>query len=128
MAPFIVQRITTIYPWPCDLMQIVDVGETSGGIPVQLNRALVEHDHVVLVGGINFHYFAGFTGGRKLICPGLASSKTISATHKLAFDCETLDRRTGVGTGVMDGNAVHEAFVEAASRAKIAFAVNTIVD
>ncbi|MEP7213407.1 MAG: nickel-dependent lactate racemase [Acidobacteriota bacterium] len=128
LTPFIVQRIKTIDHGPRDLMQIVNVGETSGGIPVQLNRALVEHDHVILGGGIGFHYFAGFTGGRKLICPGLASSKTISATHKLAFDCETLDRRAGVGTGLLDGNAVHEAFVEAASKIESVFCISTHVN
>lgn len=128
LTPFIAQRIKTIDHGPRDLMQVVKMGETSGGIPVELNRALLEFDHVVLIGGVGFHYFAGFTGGRKLICPGLASSKTISATHKLAFDCETKDRRTGVGTGMLDGNAVHKAFMEAASKVKISFAVNTIVN
>ena len=46
-----------------------------------------------MIGGINFHYFAGFTGGRKSICPGLASAKTIEATHMLAFDFERGGRR-----------------------------------
>src|SRR5690348_13011547 len=66
LTPFITQRIKTLNHGPRDLMQIVRVGETSGGIPVELNRALTEHDHVILVGGVTFHYFAGFTGGRKL--------------------------------------------------------------
>jgi nickel-dependent lactate racemase len=128
LTPFIAQRVKTLDHNARDLMQLTHVGETSGGIRVELNRALFEFDHVVLIGGVTFHYFAGFTGGRKLVCPGLGSSKTISATHKLAFDCESLDRRAGVGTGLLEGNAVHEAFVEAASKARIAFAVNTIVN
>jgi lactate racemase len=128
LTPFIVQRIKTINHGPRDLMQIVTVGQTSGGIPVELNRALTGYDHVVLIGGVNFHYFAGFTGGRKLICPGLASSKTISATHKLAFDCETGQRRSGVGTGLLDGNAVHEAFAEAASMIESVFCISAIVN
>jgi nickel-dependent lactate racemase len=61
-----------------DSTQFVNFGEINGA-PVELNRALVEHDHVVIVGGVTFHYFAGFTGGRKLICPGLASARTIAA-------------------------------------------------
>ena len=113
LTPFIAQRIRTLDHGPRDLTQIVRLGETSGGVPIELNRALLEHDHVVLVGGVSFHYFAGFTGGRKLICPGLASAKTVSGTHKLAFNCETRSRRDGVDTGLLDGNAVHEAFVEA---------------
>ena len=128
LTPFIAQRIKTLDHGPRDLMQIVRMGETSGGIPIELNRALREYDRIVLIGGVTFHYFAGFTGGRKLICPGLASAKTISATHKLAFDCERQTRREGVGTGLLDGNPVHEAFVEAAAVINPSFAVNTIVD
>lgn len=128
LTPFIFQRIKTLDHDPRDLAQIVRLGETSGGIDVELNRALVERDHVITVGGVQFHYFAGFTGGRKSICPGLASARTIAATHKLAFDCETLSRREGVDTGLLDGNAVHEAFVEAAAFAAPRFAINTITN
>ncbi len=128
LTAFIAQRIKTLDHDPRDLARLVRLGETSGGIPVELNRAVVDHDHVVLVGGVSFHYFAGFTGGRKLICPGLASSRTISATHKLAFDCEIKARRDGVDTGLLYGNAVHEAFVEAVSKVKPAFAISTIVN
>lgn len=128
LTPFIAQRIKTLDHNPRDLVQIVRFGEMSNGDPIELNRALTEHDHVILVGGISFHYFAGFTGGRKLICPGLASTKTVSATHKLAFDCEHKERRDGVGTGLLDGNAVHEAFVEAASKIKTSFCISTFVN
>jgi nickel-dependent lactate racemase len=128
LTPFIAQRIKTYDHDPRDLMRLMRVGETKGGIPIELNKLLFEHDHVVLVGGVTFHYFAGFTGGRKLICPGLAASRTVAATHKLAFDCSWHTRRKGVDTGLLDGNAVHEAFMEAAAPAKPAFAINTIVD
>ena len=128
LTPFIAQRIKTLDHIPRDLAQIINFGETADGIPIQLNRALIEHDRVIIVGGISFHYFAGFTGGRKLICPGLASSRTVAETHKLAFDCETKSRRENVGTGILDGNAVHEAFVEVASKINPAFSINTIVN
>jgi lactate racemase len=128
LTPFIAQRIKTLDHNPRDLMRIMRMGETSGRITVELDRALTEYDHVIPIGGLTFHYFAGFTGGRKLICPGLASAKTVSATHKLAFDCERRTRREGVGTGQLDGNPVHEAFVEAASAIKPAFCVTSIVN
>ncbi len=128
VTPFIAQRIKMLDHDPRDLMQIKRFGETSGGIPIELNRWLVEHDHVILVGGVSFHYFAGFTGGRKLICPGLASTRTIAGTHKLAFDSVRMDRREGVGSGRLDGNPVHNAFVEAASACPPSFAVTTIVN
>jgi lactate racemase len=128
LTPFIAQRVKTLDHNARDLMRFVRVGETSGGIPIELNRALTEYDRAIVVGAINFHYFAGFTGGRKLICPGLASSRTIQETHRLAFDCETKSRRTGVDTGILDRNAVHEAFVEAAASLPPTFSINTFVN
>ncbi len=128
LTPFISQRIKTHDHDPRDLMQLIRLGETSGGIPIELNRALTEHDHVIIIGGVTFHYFAGFTGGRKLVCPGLASARTISETHKLAFDCELKTRRDGVETGKLDRNAVNEAFMEIVAKAEPAFAINTIVN
>lgn len=128
LTPFIAQRIKTLDHDPRDLAQIVSLGETATGIPIELNRALFEHDKVILIGGISFHYFAGFTGGRKLICPGLGSSRTIAATHKLAFDCKKMARREGIGTGLLDGNAVHEAFEEIVRKTEPSFAINTMVN
>ncbi len=128
LTPFIAQRLKTIDHDPRDLARLVHVGETSGGIRIELNRALFEFDHVVTIGGVGFHYIAGFSGGRKLICPGLASSRTVSATHRHAFDPARKDRADGIGTGRLTGNPVNEAFYEAAQFANIAFAVNTITD
>lgn len=128
LTPFIVQRIKTLDHDPRDLMQLIRIGETTGGIPIELNRALVEHDHVIIIGGVTFHYFAGFTGGRKLICPGLAGARTVSETHKLAFDCATRSRREGVDTAQLDGNTVNEAFIEAVKHAEPAFCISTIVN
>jgi len=128
ITTFIFQRIKTLDHNARDLAQIVSFGETADGIPIELNRALTEHDRVIIVGGISFHYFAGFTGGRKLICPGLASARTVSATHRLAFDCERKTRRAGVGAGILDGNAVHEAFVSVVSKLPPSFAFNAIVN
>ncbi len=127
LTPFITQRMKTLDHSPRDLMRIVRVGETSGGIAIELNRALMEYDHIVLIGAVGYHYFAGFTGARKLICPGLGGSRTIAATHKIAFDCAIMDRRNGVGPGILDGNPVHEAFEECAAPVKNVFAVNTIM-
>lgn len=128
LTPFIAQRVKTLNHNAKDLSGLIRIGETSGKIPTEINRAVFEHDKVILIGGVSFHYFAGFTGGRKLICPGLASSRTISETHKLAFDCERKTRREGVGTGLLEGNAVHEAFTEIVEKINPAFSINTIVN
>jgi nickel-dependent lactate racemase len=135
LTPFIFQRINTLDHNAKDLMrlagleskQFVNFGEIAGA-PVELNRALVEHDRVIIIGGVTFHYFAGFTGGRKLICPGLASAQTIAATHRLAFDCEKKARRAGVGAGILDGNPVHEAFVEVAANINPSFSVHAVTN
>lgn len=135
LTPFIAQRIKTLDHDARDLMQLaglesmrfLNLGEINGE-PIELNRALKEHDRVIIVGGVTFHYFAGFTGGRKLICPGLASSRTIEATHRLAFDCETNQRRAGVGAGLLEGNAVHEAFLEVVRKINPSFSINTFVN
>ncbi|MBA3443168.1 MAG: DUF2088 domain-containing protein, partial [Pyrinomonadaceae bacterium] len=86
LTPFIVQRIRIVDHNPHDLGQLAHLGETERGTPIEVNRALLDHSHIILTGGIGFHYFAGFTGGRKSICPGLASARTIAATHLQALD------------------------------------------
>src|ERR671916_972514 len=88
LTPFITQRLRTLDHDAEDESQIVNLGATGRGTPVEVNRALVDHSHVILTGAVNFHYFAGFTGGRKSICPGLASARAIKATHLQAFDFE----------------------------------------
>ena len=125
LTPFITQRIKTLEHNSRNLADIAKLGNTKRGIPIELNRALKEHDHIILIGGITFHYFAGFTGGRKLICPGLGSSRTISETHKLAFDFELKTRRKGVGLGKLQDNPVHEEFMEVGEAINPSFCIST---
>jgi|ERR1043165_2553999 nickel-dependent lactate racemase len=128
LTPFIVQRLRIIQHDAYDRSRLSKLGTTESGVTVEVNSALQEFSRVFITGGITFHYFAGFTGGRKSICPGLASAKTIEATHMLALDFETGGRRAGVQTGRLDGNAVHEECERVASLVAPAFSVNTIVD
>jgi len=128
LTPFIVQRLQIIQHDAYDQSRLTTLGTTESGVTVEVNSALREFSHVILTGGITFHYFAGFTGGRKSICPGLASAKTIEATHMLALDFDNGGRRSGVQTGRLDGNAVHEECERVASLIAPAFGVNTIVE
>ena len=128
LSPFIVQRLRIIQHDAYDRNKLTTLGTTEGGVVVEVNSALKEFSRVILTGGITFHYFAGFTGGRKSICPGLASAKTIESTHMLALDFETGGRRAGVQTGRLDGNAVHEECERVASLIAPAFGINTVVD
>lgn len=128
LTPFIVQRLQVLQHDAYDPSRLVSFGATESGVEVELSSALQRYSRVILTGGVNYHYFAGFTGGRKSICPGLASAETIKATHMLALDFETGGRRAGVGTGVLDGNAVHEECERIAELVEPAFGINTIVD
>jgi nickel-dependent lactate racemase len=128
LTPFIAQRVKTLDHAASDSSQMVLIGTTDRGAPVEVNRALKDFSHVVITGAIGFHYFAGFTGGRKSICPGLASARTIEATHMLALDFETGGRRAGVGTGLLDGNAVHEECERVCALVAPRFGINSVVD
>ena len=128
LSPFIAQRIKTLNHNAYDESSLMHIGMTEGGATVEVNRALREFSRVIIIGGVGFHYFAGFTGGRKSICPGLSSAPAIEATHMLALDFESGGRRAGVGTGLLDGNAVHEACERIAAIIDPAFGVNTIID
>lgn len=128
LTPFIAQRIKTLDHDAYDSSMHTTLGSTKLGTSVEVNRALKEHTHIILTGGIGFHYFAGFTGGRKSICPGLASAATVEATHLLALDFEQGGRRSGIGSGLLDGNAVHQECERIAAMIAPSFLVNTIVD
>ena len=127
LTPFIVDRLKIIEHDAYDRAKLSSFGTTTSGVEVELSSALREYSRVIVIGGINFHYFAGFTGGRKSICPGLASAMTIEATHMLALDFATGGRKAGVGTALLDGNAVHEECDRVAELVSPAFGINAIV-
>jgi len=128
LTPFIVQRLRVLQHDAYDRAKLTTLGKTERGVTVDVNSALKEFSRVFVIGGITFHYFAGFTGGRKSICPGLASAETIEATHMLALDFDRGGRKAGVAAGRLDGNAVHEECERVASLVAPAFGINTIVN
>ena len=128
LTPFIAQRVRILNHDASDPKQMVSLGTTELGTPVALNRALKDYSVVITTGAVGFHYFAGFTGGRKSICPGLASARTIQATHMLALDFESGGRRHGVDTAQLSGNLVHEECERIAALVAPAFSIVTEVD
>jgi len=128
LTPFIVQRLRILQHDAYDRAKLTTLGKTERGVTVEVNSALKEFSRVFVIGGITFHYFAGFTGGRKSICPGLASAETIEATHMLALDFDHGGRKAGVAAGLLDGNAVHEECERVTSLVAPAFGINTIVN
>ncbi len=128
LTSFIAQRIRTIDHDAYDPSQLIQIGTAERGTPIEVNRALKDFSKVIITAAVGFHYFAGFTGGRKSICPGLAAAGTIEATHMLALDFERGGRRAGVGAGMLDGNAVNEECERVAGVIAPAFSINAIVD
>lgn len=119
----------TVYDHECDdPQQLVDLGTTSSGLPIQINRRIVEADRVIVTGTIGLHYFAGFGGGRKSLVPGVASRETCMATHFAIFNrAEQSGRNAQARTANLVGNPVHQAILEAARRVNPDFLLNTVL-
>jgi len=103
------------------------VGVTSCGTPVELDKSVVEAGIKVLTGRIIPHYFAGFSGGRKAMVPGVASFRTILANHRLTLDPERGIHRA-VAPCSLGENPVHLDMVEAAKFTGPSFVLNTLLD
>jgi len=85
---------------------LVYVGRTVNGTEIYVNRLVAEADVRVAIGTITPHPFAGFSGGPKILLPGVAGEETIKANHSLLS-------RPGAALGVMEGNPIYadEAYV-----------------
>jgi nickel-dependent lactate racemase len=113
-----------------DASAVEAVGVTSAGTSIGLNRAIFEQDLNVVIGAIGFHYFAGFTGGRKGIFPGLGSIEAIRQNHRLVLD-PTPGRglHPACRPGNVAGNPVHLDLLEAVRMLDPApFLVNVLLD
>jgi nickel-dependent lactate racemase len=99
-----------------------DLGTTSRGIPILLDRFYLERDFRILTGMIEPHLMAGYSGGRKALCPGLAATETMRAAHSPAI----IEDR--IGPGLLEGNPLHEALLEVMRRAGADFLVNVALD
>ncbi|MXW05816.1 MAG: nickel-dependent lactate racemase [Gemmatimonadetes bacterium] len=100
-----------------------DLGATSTGIPIRVDRRYVESDLKVLTGLIEAHFMAGYSGGRKLVAPGLVGVETIEHLHGPG-----ILEHPNATTGVLDGNPLHEAALEIARRAGVDFILNVAMD
>jgi nickel-dependent lactate racemase len=111
-----------------DQSQLVSIGRTSNGTDVRINRTAVEADRLILTGAIGFHYFAGFSGGRKSVLPGIASRQACMASHYAVLNPEDgTGKNQRAVTGNLDGNPVHQAMTEACALAAPDFILNTVL-
>jgi nickel-dependent lactate racemase len=106
-----------------DAAMLTEAGTLPSGGRLILDKRIMDCDLLVAEGFIEPHFFAGFSGGRKSVLPGVASRVTVLANHCAEFIESPFAR-----TGILENNPIHRDMVYAAERAKLAFIVNTVID
>ena len=101
----------------------VEIGVLPSGAPLVIDRAAVETDLLISEGFIEPHFFAGFSGGRKSVLPGVCDAVTVLGNHCGEFIASPYAR-----TGILEGNPLHTDMVAAAELAKLRFIVNVVIN
>ena len=113
-----------IYVHDCEETDmLVNIGTLPSGGECIVNKLAVEADLLVSEGFIEPHFFAGYSGGRKSVLPGVCSKTTVLANHCAEFIHSEYAR-----TGIIENNPIHRDMVWAARAAKLAYIVNVVLD
>ncbi len=99
----------------------VRLGFTKRGTPVDITRTVAEADRRILLGNIEFHYFAGYSGGAKALMPGVSSREAIQRNHRLMTEASSR-------AGKLAGNGLREDIEEAAALCGADFILNVVLD
>jgi nickel-dependent lactate racemase len=99
------------------------LGQSPRGVPIWIDSRYVNADLKITTGLIEPHLMAGFSGGRKLICPGMAALETVKVWHGPDFLESPL-----ADCGILDGNPVHEENTWIGRKAGCDFIVNVVID
>lgn len=102
---------------------MVSVGTLPSGGDCRINKVAANADLLISEGFIEPHFFAGMSGGRKSVLPGIASKVTVLANH-----CSEFINSPNARTGILQGNPIHEDMLYAAKAAKLAFICNVVID
>ena len=119
----VVDRCRIVVHDAFDDTQLTSLGEVEGRIPVWLNRTWVEADIRVTTGFVEPHFFAGFSGGPKMVAPGLAGFETIMRLH----DAEMI-RHPNARWGVTEGNPIHDGVRRIAALSGVDFSVDVAIN
>lgn len=123
MGEEIVDKENIIMHFANDEESMVKVGKLPSGGDLIVNKAIMETDLLIAEGFIEPHFFAGFSGGRKSVLPGVASVKTIMYNHCSEFIDSPYAR-----TGNLKNNPIHEDMLQAAKSVNLAFILNVAID
>ena len=113
-----VRRLKVVNHNALDSDRLTFLGKTRKGTPVWINSLVSESDLCIALGQIEPHEYAGFTGGRKSILPGVSGEKTIRYNHS-----PEMIEHPCAKPGILEGNPIHEDMVECALMAGIDFIV-----
>lgn len=102
---------------------MVSIGTLPSGGDCRINKIAANADLLISEGFIEPHFFAGMSGGRKSVLPGIASKVTVLANH-----CSEFINSPHARTGILQGNPIHEDMLYAAKAAKLAFICNVVID
>lgn len=106
-----------------DEKNLVTLGTLPSGAELRINRCAAEADLLVSEGFIEPHFFAGFSGGRKSVLPGVAARRTVLGNH-----CSKFIASENARTGILDGNPINTDMEAAARMAKLSFIVNVVIN
>lgn len=101
----------------------VDLGKTSAGIPIILDRRFVDADLKIVTGLVEPHFMAGYSGGRKVVAPGIAHQDTI-----LMFHTARVLEHAHAANCVIRGNPLHEAQIEIVRAVGGIVSLNVVID
>lgn len=104
-----------------DLEQVIPVGTTSRGTPIEVFKPVVEADVRIAMGNVEPHYYAGYSGGAKALVPGVCSSRTVDHNHAHMVE-------PGASIAKLEGNPVREDIEEGAALVGLDFILNVILD
>jgi lactate racemase len=107
-----------------DTSQLVHLGRSARGVEIHVNRLLAEARSVIAINSVEPHYFAGYTGGRKSLFPGLAGYQTVWANHALSM-------KPGSESLILEGNPVHDDLMEALAigiAGKAVYSIQLVLD
>ena len=114
----------TIYIHNCDEAEkLINIGTLPSGGECEINSIAFHADLLVAEGFIEPHFFAGFSGGRKSVLPGIAGRTTVLANH-----CSEFINSENARTGVLDNNPIHKDMLWAAKTAKLQYIVNVVLN
>ena len=103
--------------------EMADLGTLPSGGKLLVNKVAIDTDLLIAEGFIEAHFFAGFSGGRKAVLPGIASATTVMANH-----CSEFIASPNARTGILENNPIHRDMLYAARQAKLAFILNVVLD